>query len=233
MRAAALFDVDGTLIAGNSARLYMRHLRRTGQARRRDVMRTLYLLLRYKFGLLDIESALGESMPFILGKAEADVRVDAARWYARDVRPHLYGQMAQLVAAHQRAGDVTALVTSATRYVAEPLATELGIAHFLVSQLVVRDGHFTGEVVRPLCYAAGKVHWARVLAEHEGIDLAQSYFYTDSITDLPLLEAVGHPRIVCPDPPLRRLAQRRGWPIVWPRLGDSTMLPLAAAGGEG
>lgn len=233
MRVAALFDVDGTLIAGNSARLYMRHLRRTGQAGRRDVVRTLYLLLRYKFGLLDIESALGDSMRFILGRAEADVRADAEAWYARDVRPHLYGQMADLVAAHQRAGHVTAIVTSATRYLAEPLARELGIDHFLVTQLVVRDARFTGEVVRPLCYGAGKVDWARTLAERQGLDLAQSYFYTDSITDLPLLEAVGRPRIVCPDPPLRRLAQQRGWPILWPRLGDSTTFPLAVVGAEG
>jgi len=230
---AALFDVDGTLLARNSATLYMRHLRRTGQARRRDVVRTLYLLLRYKFGLLDIESALGDSMRFVRGKAEPQVRADADAWYAREVRHYLYPQMADLVAAHHSAGHLTAIATSATRYLAEPLAAELGIRHFLVTQLVVREGLFTGEVVRPLCYAEGKVHWARALAEREGFDLAASYFYSDSITDLPLLEVVGHPRIVSPDPPLRRLAQRRGWPIVWPRLGDFSPLPLAALGATG
>ena len=123
-----------------------------------------------------------------------------------------------------------ALVTSATRYLAAPLAAELGIEHFLVTQLVVRDGAFTGEAVRPLCYGAGKVHWARALADREGIDLTASYFYTDSITDLPLLEAVGLPRIVHPDLPLRRLAQQRGWPVLWPALGEKSPLPLAVAG---
>jgi HAD superfamily hydrolase (TIGR01490 family) len=226
----AFFDVDGTLIARNSATLYMRHLRRTGQARRRDLAWTLYYLLRYKLGRLDIDEALQESMRFVRGKVEAATRRDADAWYERDVRPWLFPQMADRVAEHRRAGHVVALVTSATRYLAAPLAAELGIEHFLVTQLVVRDGAFTGEAVRPLCYGAGKVHWARELAAREGIDLAASYFYTDSITDLPLLEAVGHRRIVNPDLPLRRLAQQRGWPILWPALGEKSSLPLAIAG---
>jgi HAD superfamily hydrolase (TIGR01490 family) len=230
---AALFDVDGTLIAGNSARLYMRHLRRTGQARRRDVAWTLYYLLQYKFGLLDVNAALSESMRFVLGKPERALRDDCASWYESDIRPFVYPQMADLVAAHRRAGHLVAIVTSATRYLAEPLGAELGIQHFLVTRLVERDGVFTGEVVRPLCYGDGKVHWARELAAQEGFELGASYFYTDSITDLPLLERVGHPRVVCPDVPLRRLAQRRGWPVVWPKLGEKSALPLAVteAGG--
>ena len=229
MAVAALFDVDGTLLARNSAPLYMRHLRRTGQARRRDMALTLYYLLRYKFGLLDIEATAGQSMRFVVGKSEQALRDDARVWYERDVRQWVYPQMAALVAAHRRLGHVTAIVTSATGYLAEPLAAELGIAHFLATELVVRDGLFTGEVVRPLCYAAGKVHWARALAAREGFDLSTSYFYTDSITDLPLLECVGHPRIVCPDPPLRRLARRRNWPVFWPKLGNQAPLPLAAS----
>jgi HAD superfamily hydrolase (TIGR01490 family) len=226
----AFFDVDGTLIARNSATLYMRHLRRTGQARRRDLAWTLYYLVQYKFGRLDIDEALQESMRFVRGRTEAATRVDAQTWYERDVRPWLYPQMADRVAEHRRAGHVVALVTSATRYLAAPLAAELGIDHFLVTQLVVRDGAFTGEAVRPLCYGAGKVHWARALADREGIDLAASYFYTDSITDLPLLESVGHQRIVHPDLPLRRLAQQRGWPVLRPVLGEKSPLPLAVAG---
>ena len=232
MAVGAFFDVDGTLLARNSAPLYMRHLRRTGQARRRDVAKTLYYLVRYKFGLLDLEATLDESMRFVRGKSEDAVRTDAEAWYRRDVRRWLYPQMTALVGEHRQAGHVTVIATSATRYLAEPLAGELGIAHFLVTQLVVRDGVFTGEAIRPACYGKGKVHWARELADQSGIDLAASYFYTDSITDLPLLEAVGHPRIVHPDPPLRRLAQRRGWPILWPALGETRALPLAAVRAE-
>lgn len=233
MAIGAFFDVDGTLLAKNSASLYMRHLRRTGQATRRDMAWTLYYLLRYKLGRLDIEGTLGESIRFIRGKREEDIRRDCEGWYARDVRPLIYPQMAALVTAHQRVGHVAVIITSATRYLAKPLADELGIEHVLVTRLEVRDGCFTGAVVRPLCYAEGKVHWARELADGLGLDLSRSHFYTDSITDQPLLEAVGHPWIVHPDPPLRRLAERRAWPVLRPKLGDRSPLPLAVGAQAG
>lgn len=229
MAIAALFDVDGTLIARNSAPLYMRHLRRTGQARRRDVARTLYFLLRYKLGLLDIERAIAISMRWVRNRVEADVRADCVAWYARDVRPHIYAAMAATVEAHRQAGHVLAIVTSATRYLAEPLGAELGIRHLLVTQLVVQDGIFTGEPVRPVCYGQGKIHWAERFAVEHGVDLAQSYFYTDSITDLPLLERVGLPRVVNPDPRLRRVAQRRRWPVRDLRPDETAPMPLALA----
>ena len=97
---------------------------------------------------------------------------------------------------------------------------DLGIGHFLVTELVVRDGRFTGQVIEPVCYGRGKAYWAERFAAEHGVDLARSYFYTDSITDLPVLDRVGHPRVVHPDPRLRRLAQRRGWQVLRPRLGE-------------
>lgn len=228
MGIAALFDIDGTLLARNSAPLYMRHLRRTGQARWRDVALTLYFLLRYKLGLLDLERALAASLEWVRGRAEAEVRADAEAWYAAEVRPWVFPAMAATVAAHRRAGHVPVILTSATRYLAEPLAADLGIEYVLVTQLVVRDGHFTGEAVRPVCYGPGKIYWAERFAEAHGVDLRQSYFYTDSITDLPVLERVGRPRVVNPDPRLRRAAARRGWPVVRLRLDAAEALALEA-----
>jgi HAD superfamily hydrolase (TIGR01490 family) len=227
---AALFDVDGTLLARNTAPLYMSHLRRTGQARRRDVARTLYYLFWYKLGLLDVRSALEVSMAFVRGKDEAAMVTDCIGWYSEAVRPYVFPGMAAQVTAHRRAGHVVAILTSATRYLAEPLGADLGIDHCLVTQLVVRDGRFTGEVVRPVCYGRGKVYWAERFAAEHGIDLAESYFYTDSITDLPLLDRVGHPRVVHPDPRLRRLAQRRGWQVLRPRLGEAAEASPVCAG---
>ncbi len=229
MAVAALFDIDGTLIARNSAPLYMRHLRRTGQARRRDMARTLYFLVRYKLGLLDVDRALAASLDWVRGKQEAVLAADCLEWYARVVRPYVYPAMAATVEAHRQAGHVPAILTSATRYLAEPLAADLGIEHVLVTQLVVRDGCFTGEAVRPVCYGRGKIHWAQRFAEAQGIDLGRSYFYTDSVTDIPVLERVGNPRVVNPDPRLRRAAQRRGWPVTQLRLGE-TAAPVLAFG---
>jgi len=130
--------------------------------------------------------------------------------------------MAATVAAHRRAGHLLVILTSATRYLAEPVAADLGIEHLLVTQLLVRDGRFTGEAVRPLCYGEGKTYWAERFAAAQGVDLGRSYFYTDSITDLPVLERVGEPRIVNPDPRLRRVAGRRGWPVLQLGPADDT-----------
>jgi len=219
MAVAALFDVDGTLLARNSAPLYMSHLRRTGQARRRDLARTLYYLFWYKLGVLDVRRALEVTMEFVRGRDEEAMRADCLAWYEGAVRQWIFPEMAALVGAHRRQGHVVALLTSATRYLAEPLAADLGIDHLLVTHLVVRDGRFTGEVVQPVCYGRGKVHWAERFAADLEVDLGRSYFYTDSITDLPVLDRVGHPRVVHPDPRLKRLAQQRGWQVLRPRLG--------------
>jgi len=228
----AFFDIDGTLIARNSAPLYMKHLRATGQARRRDLARTFYYVGRYKLGLLDIERAVAVSLGWIRGRDEAAVRTDCDAWYAQTVRPYLFPAMAATVEAHRRAGHVPVILTSATRYLAEPIAADLGIEHVLFTQLVVRDGRFTGEAVRPVCYGDGKTYWAERFAAAQGLDLATSYFYTDSITDLPVLERVGEPRIVNPDPRLARVAVRRGWPVVRLRLDDRAPAFLAPEGAE-
>ena len=153
---------------------------------------------------------------------------DCVDWYGRVIRPSIYPAMAATVEAHRNAGHVPVIVTSATRYLAEPLAADVGIRHLLFTQLEVREGRFTGECVRPVCYGDGKIHWTERFAASEGLDLRRSYFYTDSITDLPLLERVGEPRVVNPDPRLRRVAQRRGWPVKWLRLEETA--PLAAVG---
>ncbi len=104
-----------------------------------------------------------------------------------------------------------AILSSATTYVAEPLARELGIEHLLVNRLIVADGRLTGQ---PLCWGEGKLHWAGQFAAEREIDLSQSYFYSDSISDLPMLKLVGHPRLVNPDRLLRRHARRHGGPII-------------------
>ena len=113
MPVAAFFDIDGTLIARNSAPLYMKHLRETGQARRRDLARTFYYVGRYKLGLLDIERAIAISLTWIRGRDEAAVRADCDAWYAATVRAYVYPAMAATVEAHRRAGHVLVILTSA------------------------------------------------------------------------------------------------------------------------
>ncbi len=104
------------------------------------------------------------------------------------------------------------MLTASTRYAADPLALELDIEHVLATTLEVAHGKFTGECAT-LCYGAGKVDVARQWAAQNEVDLSQSAFYTDSVSDAPMLEVVGEPRVVNPDLRLGRLARQRGWPI--------------------
>jgi phosphoserine phosphatase len=108
---------------------------------------------------------------------------------------------------------VVVIVSGATKYVVRPLAECMGVKHFLYTRLETENGRFTGRVVEPVCFEEGKIYWLQQLVDQQRIDLARSWFYTDSITDLPLLELVGHPVVVNPDPRIYRTALRRRWPV--------------------
>lgn len=214
MAVAAFFDIDGTLLAKNSGPLYMRYLRRRGQIRRRDVLRTLYFYARYRLNMLDIDAALERSSGWIRGKSEEAVAEHCRQWYEQTVRQYVQPELVRRLEEHKAQGHLVAILSSTTNYLARPLAADLGIEHLLVSRLVVEDGRFTGKAEQPLCYGDGKIHWARRFAEAHDVDFAESYFYTDSASDLPMLEIVGHPQVVNPDIVLGREARRRGWPVL-------------------
>ena len=109
-----------------------------------------------------------------------------------------------------------AIVTGASPYVARPVADYFGIEHVVASDLEVVEGELTGRPVEPLCYGVGKVIRTNRLAREAGFDLREAMFYSDSYTDLPLLEAVSHPVAVNPDMRLKRVAEARGWPVeIW------------------
>ena len=93
------------------------------------------------------------------------------------------------------------------------MAKQVGIEHVLCTQLEVESGQLTGRLAAPLCYGRGKVDCALDWAKPRGVELTESIFYTDSVTDLPMLEEVGEPRVINPDPRLERVARQRGWSI--------------------
>ena len=216
MAAAAFFDIDHTLIAGDSGMLFIRFLLARGELRRHHLARPLYYTLLHRLNLLDIDGLFDRYADSVRGQGHDEMTAQCAEYFAAYIRPAVYPHMAAVVRYHQERGDVVALLSSATNYVAEPLAQHLGIEHLLVNRLTVRDGRLTGEAPRPLCYGTGKRYWAERFATEHAIDLAQSYFYADSASDLPALAVVGHPRAVNPDRLLRRHARRRSWPIVAP-----------------
>ena len=212
-RVGAFFDMDKTLISQNSGTLLMRHRYERGEIGNLDLLKGVAVYLQYKLGVLDIRSWAQSVLAEYRGKSEAEIEKQAHEWFDALIAPALYPEAEQLVREHDAAGHVVAIVSGATKFVVRPLAARLGIRHMLYTRLEVEDGCFTGRVIDPICFEEGKIYWLQQLIEEEGIDLAKSYFYTDSITDRPLLDLVAHPIAVNPDPMLYREAVRRSWPV--------------------
>lgn len=213
MNRACLFDLDRTLVRVNTASLYARWQVREGEARRRDAVRVAWWIARYTLGLIDAESIARSLARPMVGRDEARFAERVERWVRDEVLPHVAPAAIEEIARRKADGYLCAIVTASTSYSADPVGRAVDIEHVLASRLAVSDGVFTGEVVPPFCYGEGKVVAVEAWARAHDVDLAASAFFTDSISDLPLLERVGEPVVVNPDPRLRWVARRRRWPV--------------------
>lgn len=212
-RVAAFFDLDHTLLARSSGTLYVRAMREQGHLSFLDLARVLASTLLYRMNLFDPERLLARFAARYDGVSEEEVMAFCERWFHTTVKAYLYTEAVQRIREHEAKGHLVALLTAATVYVAAPTGRFLGMGSVICTRLEVADGRFTGRIVEPVCHGRGKLYWASLFCTERGIDLAGSYFYTDSIRDLPTLEAVGHPRPVNPDRQLLREARQRGWPV--------------------
>lgn len=216
MPRAALFDLDRTLVRRDTASLYVKYQRDRGEASLRHTLRVAYWLAQYTLGVIDAPRVAERALSPLAGREEEPFRAACEEWFRGYVRPHLCDEGRRAVERHRAAGELVAIVTGASPYAAWPAARELGIEHVACTELEVVDGRFTGRAVPPLGFGEGKIILATRLAEANGFALSEATFYTDSATDLPLLERVARPIAVNPDMRLRRIAKRRGWPVeVW------------------
>jgi HAD superfamily hydrolase (TIGR01490 family) len=213
-RRATLFDLDGTLLRVDSARLYTKFRRDRGEATLMDALRVTVWATQYAFGVIDAPKVALKALRGFKGREENWLLESCSEWFPKYVLPELQEAGRRAVQMRRAAGDYLAIVTGATRYVAEHVANELGIPHVICSELELDEARrFTGRVIEPLCYGHGKIERTAKIAEREGFRLEEATFYSDSITDLPLLEVVKEPIVINPDRRLRRVALKRGWPI--------------------
>jgi HAD superfamily hydrolase (TIGR01490 family) len=212
-RVGAFFDMDKTLISENSGSLYMKYRYERGEVDSWDLAKGLFAYLRYKAGMLDIRAFTREAMTEFAGQSERRLLREARDFVDELVLPTVYPEAIERIRWHQAQNHVVAIVSGATKFVVRPLAERLGIRHYLYTRLEVEHGRFTGRVIDPICFEEGKIYWLQQFIDEKGIDLAKSWFYTDSVTDLPLLDLVGHPVAVNPDPFLYWRAARRCWPV--------------------
>jgi HAD superfamily hydrolase (TIGR01490 family) len=222
-RAAAFFDLDKTLMAGSSGMQFARIAAKQGIVGRRQLASWGFEHLRYRLrGTTDERTAevLKVARELIRGvPAKAIDRMGPEVMAA--ILPRVYPQMLEEIYAHQDAGRPTFIVSAAGNGVVEQLAHVLGMDGGIGTRYEVdAEGNFTGRLDGPFVYGEGKVTAMREFATRHGIDLADSYAYSDSLSDLPMLRAVGNPVAVNPDPPLLAIAREEGWQTLhFERLG--------------
>ena len=234
LRGAAFFDLDKTLMQGASAFQFARAARANRLISRRQLASDGWANLRYRLqGATDADSiALRERIAAGLeGTPVLDLQRLGADVLAR-ILPRIYPQMLAVAHEHQDAGRPAYIVTAAPHDLAVMLARVLALDGALGSEISeVVDGVFTGRPMGLFMYRSGKAQAITELAQREGIDLSASYAYSDSESDLPMLECVGHAVAVNPDAVLARIAHAQGWEVLrFDTLGRSLKL-VAALGG--
>ncbi len=212
-RPAAFFDLDKTLLIINSGSAWFRRERAEGRITALQAVEAVVWLGLYHVGMMKPEIAFGRAIKTCEGLAESDMVERCERFFREVVLPRFAPGGLAVLERHRAAGEPVVLLSSTSPYLARPVAEHLHLDGWLCTHFEVRDGAFTGELILPLCYGEGKVEHAERWAAENDVDLDASAFYTDSITDLPMLERVGRPVVVQPDGRLRRLARKRGWPI--------------------
>ena len=243
MAGAAFFDLDKTLIEGSSALHFGRAAYKAGMVSRRQLASDVWANLKFRLNG-STDQGTDELRERILASIAGQRVVDLARMgpdVLAGILPLLYREVLDEAYAHQDAGMPVYIVTAASQELAEVLAHVLVLDGGLGMRSEVRDGVYTGKAAGPFTYREGKAEAIRELATREGIDLTESYAYSDSESDLPMMRAVGHPVAVNPDRVLERVAREEGWRIMrFDKLGRRlkwaaavASVALVGAGGGG
>lgn len=213
--ALAIFDLDDTLIHGDSASLWSREMMRLGWVEDEDFLSLDQELMNaYSQGKLAMEDYMAFSLTPMVGRTVKNVAEAVAQFIKAVIDPLVYREARQTIARHKAAGDRLLVISATGVHIVSPVAAHLGIDEVLAIDLEVQDGQFTGLTEGILTYREGKVlrlsEWLRAQDEM----LEGAFFYSDSRNDLPMLKLVDNPITVNPDPTLRAYAQEHGWPVL-------------------
>jgi HAD superfamily hydrolase (TIGR01490 family) len=215
-RPAAFFDLDKTIIAKSSALAFSKSFYAGGLINRRSVLRSAYAQFVFLIGGADHDQM--EKMREFLSRMVTGWQVETVREIVADtlhniVEPLVYEEAVSLIEEHHLAGRDVIIVSASGSEMVEPIGDLLGVDAVIATQLSAENGRYTG-AIDFYAYAENKASAMEELAATRGYDLARSHAYSDSITDVHMLEIVGHPHAVNPDKELRRIAKERDWPVL-------------------
>jgi len=214
-RTAAFFDMDHTIIWENSGLSSVRFARQQGLISNMHLIKGIFKIALYRLSLLNIEAWYEKNMSILSGLPTENMEHFSSLWFEAMIRRSIYKEAVDLIHDHIEKGHRVVIITNSPPFFVKPVADTLAITDIICTQVEVKDGVFTGRLIKPLCYGQGKCHYASIWAERNDIDLGSSYFYTDSYYDLELMEAVGNPIATNPDRRLIRTASEKNWPILF------------------
>lgn len=211
----AIFDLDNTLLGGDSDYLWGCFLVEQGIVDGEDYERENARFYRqYQEGALDIHEWLAFQLHPLTQHDTATLEAWRARFLDEKIRPIMLPAAQALIDRHRDQGDTLMIITATNAFITRPIAALLDIPHLLATEPRMQAGRYTGEVEGTPCFREGKVIRLQAWLAERGLDLEESWFYSDSHNDIPLLELVEHPVAVDPDPSLTRHAEARAWPII-------------------
>ena len=210
---AAFFDFDGTVFRGRSGFVLVKETLKRRRLAFLDYLRLAERALAYLAGSRSQRATIETVAIALRDWPESNAEELGSRLADQYLSHRIYTEARQLLRMHRDLGHRLVFVSAATRYLVVPVAETLGVSDVICTRLQVTHGRLTGRVLHPTCWHRGKLVAVRTFSAQEGIDLARSFYYGDGLEDLPLFEAVGHPRPVNPERALRRLAAQRGWPV--------------------
>ncbi len=208
----AFFDMDYTTLDTSSGLLYVQYLRQQRRIGRRVLLRIAWWTLLYKVSAIDVNSAVPKMLSYAEHQSASRLMAESYVWFDLMLKEHIAPRAVARIDFHRQQDHRVVLISASTQFAVQPVAEHLHL-DFLCTQLIDQHDELTGAVVDPPCYGEGKVVWAQRYASEQGADLRDAYLYTDSHSDQPLLDVVGHPIAVNPDARLKRLARKRKWPI--------------------
>lgn len=213
--ALAIFDLDDTLIGGNSPSLWTAHLADLGWVDRESFLaREQELVARYAALQASLEEYMAFSLQPLVGRTPAEVGYIAGPFVEEVIEPLIHSDAMRTIAGHRAAGERILIVSASPTFLVEVIAERLGIAEVLGTELELQHGFYSGRVAGIPCAREGKIQRLEQWLAAQGEGLAGAHFYSDSRNDLPLLCHVEHPHAVNPDAALREHAERHGWDIL-------------------